>query len=136
MRNFENAKIYKIVSRQGDELYIGSTTARYLSTRLAQHAYNWRKVRAGQLQASCTSFMLFDKYGCDNCDIELVEEFPCSNNKELAAREAFHARNTENIVNRRIEGRTPEQYRQENRERILARRRERRMARMQAQAQA
>jgi hypothetical protein len=54
----------------------------------------------------------------------------------LAAREAFHARNTENIVNRRIEGRTPEQYRQENRERILARRRERRMARMQAQAQA
>jgi hypothetical protein len=29
----------------------------------------------------CSSFSLFDKYGLDNCKIELVEVFPCESKK-------------------------------------------------------
>ena len=37
MVNYQNGKIYKIESHQGDKIYIGSTTKQYSSQRLVAH---------------------------------------------------------------------------------------------------
>jgi hypothetical protein len=34
-----------------------------------------------------TSFLLFEKYGIENCYIDLIQEFSCNSNDELKARE-------------------------------------------------
>lgn len=39
MVNYKNGKIYKIVSRYTDMIYIGSTTKKYLSDRMYTHRY-------------------------------------------------------------------------------------------------
>ena len=40
-----------------------------------------------------TSFQLFDKYGIENCKIELVENYPCSSKEELLKREGEYIQN-------------------------------------------
>ena len=89
MTNYDNGKIYKMIVNNTDEdyePYIGSTTKKYLSQRLVQHrcSYKTRKsVKFG-------SFKLFDKYGMENCEIVLIENYPCKSKDELRARERYH----------------------------------------------
>jgi len=46
--------------------------------------------------------------------IELIEAYPCNNREELCKREGEIMRATENTVNKRIEGRTKKEYRDEH----------------------
>ena len=102
MTDYSKAKIYKIVG--GDELYFGSTT-QDLSKRFYTHKREYNKNK----NYKCSSSILFEKYGVENCEIVLVENFECENKNELNRKEGEYILN--NIcVNQRVAGRTPKEY--------------------------
>tara|TARA_R110000787_G_C13381866_1_gene441872 strand:+ start:449 stop:940 length:492 start_codon:yes stop_codon:yes gene_type:complete len=107
MPDYKNAKIYKLWSPEGDDIYIGSTT-KYLSTRKAQHKYKYDKNTI-----TCKSSILYEKY--NDVRIELLECFPCENKDELNKKENEYIRNN-NCVNKRIEGRTTKEWYEDNKE--------------------
>jgi len=119
MPSFNNGKIYKLWSPQGDDIYIGSTT-QSLSVRKAEHK------RTCNNDFCCSSKILFQKY--DDVRIELIEEFPCENKMELNKREGHYIR-TLDCINKQIPGRTRKEinerqrnYRENNIEKIIERR--------------
>ncbi len=107
--DYSRSKIYQIIPTcefdEGD-IYIGSTV-RLLSERMAQH----------RRQLTCSSKILFEKYGVQNCKIELIEEFPCENKEQLLKKEGEHQRAIK-CVNARISGRTTKQYYLDNADKI------------------
>lgn len=119
---YQKGKIYKIISDQIDDIYIGSTTQN-LSARIGQHRRNYKEYLL-QKRNNCTSFQLI-KY--NDCKIILLELFPCNCKEELEARERFYIENN-NCVNRYIPGRTRQEYRKKylelNREMILIKKQE------------
>jgi hypothetical protein len=84
MVNYQESKIYKIVSDQTDKIYIGSTTKKYLSTRMAMHRY----VNSDQNKCS-TSYRSGEilKYG--DAKIILIENYDCKSKDELHEREQY-----------------------------------------------
>ena len=77
MNKYEKGQIYKIVSPDFSKCYIGSTTEG-LSRRLARHKASYHYIRKNNKSKNCSSFMLFDEYGIDNCKIYWVEDYPSS----------------------------------------------------------
>jgi hypothetical protein len=57
-----------------------------------------------------SSFKLFEKYGVENCNIYLIEEFPCDSKDQLRKREGYYIQNIP-CVNKFIAGRTVKEYR-------------------------
>ena len=103
MCNYQNSKIYKLWSPEGDDIYIGSTTVS-LSRRKAKHKTQ-----------NNTSKILFEKY--TDVRIELLEECPCDNKEQLLKKEGEYIRNN-NCVNKRVAGRTNKEYREDNKEHL------------------
>jgi len=86
-RNYQQAKIYMICSNDKDCIpYIGSSCKRLLSQRMNQHRDDYKKWKNGKY-GFISSFTLFEKYGIENCFIDLIQAFPCSSSDELRARE-------------------------------------------------
>ncbi len=110
--NYQNTKIYKIMSHLGDKIYIGSTTKNLLSQRMVEHRKGYNEWKAGK-RTLTTSYKLFDEYGIDNCIIILVEAYPCNSKDEKNAKEAYYIQNCE-CVNKYIPGRTPKKYYEDN----------------------
>lgn len=90
MPDYSKGKIYKIYSDIGNKVYVGSTTYT-LSHRLGQH----------KTASSCSSSILFNLYGFENCKIELIIDYPCESNDELRIKEEEIRKNTKNCVNNR-----------------------------------
>ena len=105
---YQNGKIYKIVDNGYNKCYIGSTIEA-LSVRMAKHRSGYRNYLSGG-HADYKVFEIFNEFGIDDCKIELIEEYPCENKMQLLKREGFHIQNT-NCVNKRVEGRTKQEYR-------------------------
>ena len=126
MVNYANGKIYKIEAIDGvGDVYIGSTTKMYLSSRMDAHRHDYEGWKLGCKNfTKVSSFDVFDKYNIDNCHIVLLETFPCGSVDELRAREAYHIRNTP-CTNKNIPGRTRQQYRVDNKEKISSEKKER-----------
>jgi hypothetical protein len=99
MADYSKGKIYRIVG--GDDVYIGSTT-RSLATRWAEHKYD-------SIHKQVCSSIILNKHGIDNCQIELIEEYPCESVNELRRREAEVIRDTP-CVNHQIPGRTAKEW--------------------------
>jgi predicted RNA-binding Zn-ribbon protein involved in translation (DUF1610 family) len=111
---YKNSKIYQITDLAYTECYIGSTTQQ-LSCRMSGHRRKYRHVRNKTAYSlECSIFELFDKYGVENCKIELIEDYPCETKEQLLKREGYHIQTT-CCVNRRIAGRTNTEYRNEHR---------------------
>lgn len=85
-------------------VYIGSTT-QLLSKRFGSHT-----------KGNKTNSKIVLEYG-DAC-IQLVEEYPCENKKQLNKREGEIIKNRE-CVNKQISGRTKEEWYKDNIERLL-----------------
>ena len=115
MIKYDNSKIYKIeplnIENEGD-IYIGSTTKRKLSERMANHRYLYKKWKNGD-NHKLMSFDIFDKYGIENCKIILIESISCEDKDALIAREQHYIR-LMNCVNKRVEGRSTLEYRNEH----------------------
>ena len=117
--NYQNSKIYKLVSDATDAIYIGSTT-QSLSKRLSKHKSSY-KLYVDKKYNYVTSFELFKLES--PVHIILIQNFPCENKEELHARERYYIEN-ESCLNRYIPGRTQQEYKKEyyaiNKEQIKA----------------
>ena len=111
--NYNNGKIYKITDIAYTKMYIGSTT-QSLSRRFSKHKANYKVWKDGKYGKS-TSYDLFDEFGIENCKIELIEEYECENKSQLERKEGEHIKLNE-CVNKIVAGRTPKEYREDNKE--------------------
>ena len=123
MVNYSNSKIYKIepiVEHEEGEIYVGSTTKKYLSQRMDKHRSDYKRWKDKKFN-KLTVFDIFDKYGIDNCKIYLLESVNTNSKDELTSREGHYIR-TLKCVNRCIAGRTKKecdkQYRKDNKDKI------------------
>ena len=112
MVNYANSKVYKIWSTQGDKIYVGSTTKQYLSQRMDSHRSKYKSYKENKYHF-ISSFLIFEEYELDNCYIELLEAKECRSKDELIQLEGKFIREL-NCVNKRVEGRTKQEYYQDN----------------------
>ena len=108
MPDYSKGKIYKITAKNADEgdVYIGSTICK-LNVRYNLHKY----------KQSCNSNIIFNKYGIDNCYIELIKDFPCETKNELLTEEAKYIKEFE-CVNKYTPLHTHHEWYLENADRI------------------
>jgi len=114
MVNYQNTKIYKIESHIGPNIYIGSTTKKYLSQRMDEHRRGFKRWKEEKTNYT-SSYKIFGEYGLENCRIILLETYPCNSNDEKISREA-HYINTIECVNIVIPKRTNKEWHQDNKE--------------------
>jgi hypothetical protein len=114
MNNYQNGKIYKIVNKQNNNMYIGSTYEK-LSNRFSKHKHDFKRYTNGTFHY-ITSFEIFKT---ESPEIILIEEYPCNSKKELCDREAYYIREF-NCVNKQIPNNKL------NRERVNKQKREKR----------
>jgi hypothetical protein len=115
--DYQKGKIYKIESQLGDKIYIGSTTKEYLSQRMTAHRKSYTQWKRTGIKRKVYSYELFDEYGVENCQIVLLESYPCNSKDELSAKEAHYIR-TLKCVNKCVPLRTKKEYRQECKDKI------------------
>lgn len=113
-----NGKIFKIVDVGYNKCYIRST-CESLSQRMARHrACYILYSKDTTKEPVMRSFLLYDEYGHENCEIELKERYGCDK-EDLLRREGEHIKENE-CVNRCLTRRTRKDhatmYRQENSE--------------------
>jgi len=113
MPDYEKGKIYKLYSPSKNLVYFGSTT-QTLSQRLAKHVWCFNN----NVHLTNADTIL----ECEDYKIELVEDYPCNNRKQLERREGEFIQNYD-CVNRYVAGRTHKEYCEiydkVNRERLL-----------------
>lgn len=104
-----------------DQIYIGSTTTT-LSTRMAQHRHDLKKAKEGVVKY-LSSIPLLEAY--PDCQIILIESYPCHSKEELRARERHHIElNRDICVNIALPGRTREEWFRDNKEWLASRAKE------------
>lgn len=120
MPNYQNSKIYKIVSPSNPELvYYGSTTKK-LCSRMAGHRTDFRKCK--------NNISSFEILKFDDAIILLVEKFSCNSKEELHKKEGEYILNND-CINKRVAGRKVEdrmeeykeyqnKYREDNKDKI------------------
>jgi len=115
MPDYENGKIYKLVSPHTDEIYIGSTCQK-LCNRMSGHSRDFRKFKN-----KYTSAKLFE---LGDVQIILIEDCPCDRKEQLLKRERFHIEQN-NCVNKSLPGRNHKEWREDNKEILKQKRKER-----------
>jgi hypothetical protein len=93
---YTRGKIYKIVCKETDEVYYGSTIQK-LNKRMNEH----------RVQKVCRSRQILDR---NNYFYELVENYSCNNRQELETRERWYIENND-CINKQIPTRTKKEYR-------------------------
>lgn len=85
MIDYSKGKIYKIVSTETKDCYIGSTCEPYLSRRATKHRYDYNRwlVNPKRYVASVEILKYLD------AELILLENFPCESRDELRARERY-----------------------------------------------
>lgn len=119
MPDYQNGKIYKIMSDVGPNIYIGSTALPRLCQRYANHCTDYKRWKAGKTK-KIGSYSLFDEYGLENCKIELIESYPCKSKDELNAREGHYIKELE-CINKNIAGRSKKDYYIDNKDYFVER---------------
>jgi hypothetical protein len=129
MVNYSNGKIYKIeptVEHDAGDIYIGSTTKKYLSQRMDSHRSTYKYWKKHGKYPLTSSYLLFDKYGVDNCKIVLLELVNAESRDELCSRESYYVQTmvckNKHIPNKFRKLGAKEYYRQhykENRDKLL-----------------
>jgi hypothetical protein len=113
-QKFQYSKIYKIVSKNFDKYYIGST-CKSINDRLYQHLANYKNYKNGKYN-NVSVFQVLEK---GDYEIILIEELNCNNKQELLKREGeIIKQNKEFIVNKLVAGRDAKQYIIDNYEKI------------------
>lgn len=116
-KDYSNGKIYQmepICDHEEGDVYIGSTCQKFISRRLAEHIYDYKKWKNGKCRF-VSSFLLFEKYEINNMRIILLESYPCHNNDELRSREAYYQKQNK-CVNKCIAFRTKEEHKEKKKQ--------------------
>ena len=111
--DYQNGKIYRIDCFTTGKVYIGSTCQPTLAKRLSQHVCKFNQWKNGKQHFISSFEVLEGKY-----QITLVEAYPCNSKDELNSREGHFIR-TMDCINKRIKGRTKQEYYEANKELIL-----------------
>ena len=117
MVNYNNGKIYKIepnCEHEEEEIYIGSTTKQYLSQRMEKHRSSYKYWKEGKC-GKTNSFILFEKYGVENCNIILLEYINAQSKDELTAKEAEYIKNYK-CINKLLPFQTNEERKEKNKD--------------------
>lgn len=77
----KKGKIYKIISRQGNDVYIGSTFST-IRDRFFNHRACY-KIWKNTEERRMSVFDLFEKYGIENCKIILIKEYEVVDKRHL-----------------------------------------------------
>ena len=109
MPDYQNGKIYKIVCNITGDIYIGSTTQKYLASRLAGHVRHFKN----NLYVTSSKIIKNGSY-----DIVLLESYPCNNKMELHAKERYYIENNV-CVNKVIPNRNQKEYYIDNKKQFL-----------------
>jgi len=109
MNKYEKGKIYKIIDDSNNNIYIGSTVQKYISTRLQGHISSYKRYLKG-FGGYTRSFDIIKN---NNYHIELIESYPCKNSISLRLREAYWVKQL-NCVNNNIPARTDEEKKEYN----------------------
>jgi hypothetical protein len=120
LNKYKNGKVYKIepiVDHDEEDIYIGSTCQPYLSSRMNQHRSDYNKFKKNT-KNNISTFLLFDKYGVENCNIILIESVEANNKMELHQREAHYIK-TLKCINKCIPLRTDKEYYEDNKDILL-----------------
>lgn len=83
---------------------------------MAKHRNHYKKYKEGK-HNYIHLFKLFEEFGVENCKIYWIEDYACNSKKELEAREGHHIQINE-CVNKRIEGRSKQQWTKDNIEKV------------------
>ncbi len=94
MNKYNNSKIYKIISKNTNMIYIGSTIQKYISSIKAAHSCNYNKWKS-EKGKYCSSFDIF-KFG--DVSIHLLESYKCADKDTLRAREQYWIIKYNNII--------------------------------------
>jgi hypothetical protein len=81
MNKYKNGKIYKIISKYTDMIYIGSTVKAKLKTRLNEHRYSFN--HNGSMDSR-------NMFLWDDAEIKLIENYPCESKEQLTTREQYY----------------------------------------------
>ena len=125
-RNYTEGKIYKIepiIPHDDGDVYIGSTTEIYLCRRFRNHKNVYKFYQNGKCGSNVSVFCLFDKYGIENCKIELIENVDAKSKDELRTREGHYIR-TIRCVNKLIAGRSCKEWQEDNNEQMKEQRKQ------------
>ena len=93
-KNYQNGKIYQVVDIAYEQCYFGSTIDT-LPNRFKGHKTTYQQYLNGNKRKYTSLFDMFDKFGIENCKIELVENYVCSSIAELHKREGYYIKNNE-----------------------------------------
>lgn len=117
MSKYDRAKIYKIIDNTNNNIYIGSTCHKLLSSRLAEHRNKYKNFQNG-IGTSNTCFKIIMN---GDFKIELIEELNIDNVFDLRAKEREWIEKSI-CVNKQKPNRTPKEYYNDNKEEILKKR--------------
>jgi hypothetical protein len=82
-----NGFIYKIIVRTGNEIYVGSTLQQ-VRKRWQDHRNGYIEYVKSKGENKCvSSFVLFEKYGIENCKIILIKNYAVADIFQLRAYE-------------------------------------------------
>lgn len=117
MVNYQLGKIYKIYSHIDPSIcYVGSTCKKLLCQRMNGHRSDYKVWKNGNGR-KITSYDLFDKFGIENCIIELIEEYQCDSKDQLSKKEGEYIKLL-NCINKNIAGRTNNEWHHDNKVQI------------------
>jgi len=108
-RDYSKGKIYVVKSLTSPEIYVGSTI-NTLDDRMIQHRADWNRGVILGLSKEIVK-------NIDAWFIELYENYPCNKLEELTQREGIIIREI-GTLNKRIAGRTIQEYRIDNADKI------------------
>ena len=105
MPNYNESKVYKIVDNTTGNVYIGSTTEKYLCRRLASHVGNYHTYVKGNRRFTSS----FDIIKNGNYEIFLLELVNASSKDELHKRERYYIESIP-CINMHIPSRPQSEY--------------------------
>jgi hypothetical protein len=109
MPDFTQAKVYAIKCLTTNKQYVGSTT-KPLHIRLIEHLSSYQ---CHKLRNTSHYYSSFEVIKNKNCQIVLLEEWPCTCIEELRRREQLYIINMD-CVNKKIPNRTTKDFFREN----------------------
>ena len=113
-RNYQNGKIYCVRNSVDDDIYVGSTTQ-----PLSKRSTKKEEKKHYKL------YQKMNEVGIDNFYIELFEKYPCDSKEELFRKEGEVMRELKPILNSKIQGRTLEEWLDDNKEYLTQERKNR-----------
>ena len=121
MNRYQNGKIYQVVDVGYNKCYIGST-CESLSKRMDRHRRTYKTyLKTGKVDTN--TYLLFDEFGVENCKIILLENYPCESKDMLVKKESEYQQSMD-CINKRVEGRTCNEYYKDYRDDILENKKE------------